>query len=79
MRRGRLIVRESVKSRQRQPGLIAWLARRAKSTLIGKLRLDRAEIDPGALVGDQAVGEVEDLQEPRPDRPPWPLFVPRGR
>src|SRR3954470_19217526 len=35
-----------------------------------ELRLDRRQVDPGALPGDQPVLEVEDVQEPGAHRAP---------
>ena len=41
---------------------------RAKWALVGELLLDCGEVDPGAFPADQAIAEVEDVQEPRPHR-----------
>src|SRR4051794_30194022 len=45
--------------------------------LIGELLLDRRGVDPRALTGDEAVVEVEDVEDARAHRPPAALMSER--
>jgi hypothetical protein len=44
--------------------------RPAATALLGELLLDGRKVDPGALAADQAILEIEDVQESSLDRPP---------